>query len=101
MNNEIKEILKILKKCEFGACITKHNSRVLLDYITNLQEENKKLKERVQIGQNAFLSLNSKIDKAIELIKRSAGYKGICTQPKTDTLSILLEILEDKGEDKE
>ena len=45
MNNEIKEILKILKKCEFGACITKHNSRVLLDYITNLREELEDLRE--------------------------------------------------------
>ena len=39
-----------------------------------------------------------RIDKAIELIKRSAGYKGICTQPETDTFSKLLEILEGKNE---
>lgn len=40
-----------------------------------------------------ILKLEDKIDKAIELIKRSAGYKGICTQPDTDTFSKLLEIL--------
>lgn len=44
--------------------------------------------------ENASLKKDKK--KAIELIKRSAGYKGICTQPETDTFSTLLEILGDK-----
>lgn len=42
------------------------------------------------------IELLEKIDKAIEIIKRSAGYKGICTQPETDTFSKLLELLGDK-----
>ena len=46
--------------------------------ITNLQEENEKLIERVQIGQNAFLSLNSKIDKAINKLKSMLP---ICIMP--------------------
>ena len=52
MKDEIKEILKILKKCENGACITKHNSIILLDYITNLQEENEHLRTQVNTYEN-------------------------------------------------
>ena len=39
MNNEIKEILEMLQK--YGST----NDKVLLDYITNLQEENEELRE--------------------------------------------------------
>jgi sugar-specific transcriptional regulator TrmB len=35
------------------------------------------------------------IDKIKELIKSSASYKGICTQPQTDTFSYILELLEE------
>lgn len=83
MKDEIKEILKILKKCEFGACITKHNSRVLLDYITNLQEENERLFKNQRYYKNGVFSLEydketmsdmiddykSRNKKAIECIK--------------------------------
>ena len=47
-------------------------------------------------GTKPYLELQQRINKAIELIKRSAGYKGICTQPETDTFSKILEILGDK-----
>ena len=85
---EIKEILKILKKCEFGACITKHNSRVLLDYITNLQEENEELKKNQRYHKkfgndyifclegdketykDYIFELQERIEKAIELISK-------------------------------
>ena len=40
--------------------------RFLEDLVKKQEQENKKLKERVQIGQNAFLSLNNRIDKTIE-----------------------------------
>ena len=76
--------------------------KTLLDYITNGQEENEKLKERVQIGQNAFLSLNSKIDKAIEYIETNTQnyyvnkphYRGIELINIEDLLKIL------KGKEK-
>ena len=48
MNNEIKEILSYLKKKENTRrikCITIEESKQLLDYITNLQQENERLKE--------------------------------------------------------
>lgn len=57
-----------------------------IDYITNTQKEITRLEQ-----ENKQLKEDKK--KARELIKRSAGYKGICTQPETDTFSTLLEIL--------
>ena len=79
MNKEIKEILKILKKCEFGACITKHNSRVLLDYITNLQEENKNLHIQLEDKANEqiktmYLEYKLRINKAIKYIENDMPY---------------------------
>jgi len=63
MNKEIKEILKILKKCEFGACITKHNSRVLLDYITNLEQENERLKKKCYLAHKMIYDNYGVLDK--------------------------------------
>lgn len=57
MNNEIKGILKILKECSIGACITKHDSKVLLYYITNLEQENKELKKNQRYYKNGVFSL--------------------------------------------
>ena len=51
MNNEIKEILSYLKKKENTRrikCITIEESKQLLDYITNLQQENKSLTEQLE-----------------------------------------------------
>ena len=55
MNNEIKEILEALKpqdkefveagSKEFPLQLTPKEQKILLDYITNLQEENERLKE--------------------------------------------------------
>ena len=88
MNKEIKEILNyFIKYMTIDDCIRLNKVE---DYITNLQEEvynyrklgfkhlseqnkkiqeeNERLKKRVQIGQNAYLSLSNKRDKAIEEI---------------------------------
>ena len=52
MNEEIKEILKILKKCydlkdeNFDNCISLYQLGLLLDYIINLEKENE-AKEKV------------------------------------------------------
>ena len=59
----------------------------------NLEQENDFLKQCLKIYVEGCEERQQKIDKAIELIKRSAGYKGIFTQPETDTFSKLLEIL--------
>ena len=87
MNDEIKEILDNIKKC----CeITKDQSFIvyqrqdilaLLDYITNLQEENKILNENNQAMQEEMArtwkiadDYKSKNDKAIEYIENDMPY---------------------------
>lgn len=96
MKDDIKEILRTLKSksTRYEYCLKENISyndesyegHLLLDYITNLQQENQRLLKKSYKDDVT-------ITKAIELIKRSAGYKGICTQPETDTFSLLLEIL--------
>lgn len=49
MNEEVKEILdkfKIVIRNDLDYMLRTHNCKVLLDYITNLQNENERLKER-------------------------------------------------------
>ena len=86
MKDEIKEILDNIKKC---CDITKDQSFTvyqrqdilkLLDYITNLQEENEELKDYLKIMEkgkdnnlNRFLDYKSRIDKAIEYINEHWG----------------------------
>ena len=53
MNNEIKDILDEMlwqfeKYPNDDFIIKNKESRILLDYITNLQEENERLKERLE-----------------------------------------------------
>ncbi len=80
---EIKEVLNFIEnKIEPKNSLLFDKWNILKNYITNLQQENKQLKEYKT--------------KAIEVIKRSGGYKGICTMSETDTFSSLLEILRGK-----
>lgn len=102
MNEELKQILKYLKKKENTRrikVITITEAEELYRYIVNTEdsldfnlrsidkeiEENRKLEER--------------IDKAINILELSSQNKGICTQIGTDTIQSALSIL--KGEDKE
>lgn len=69
---EIKEILRYLK-IENGHCsseLSYKETHILLDYITNLQEENKTLKElNVCVGCNNNPDYKKRIDKALEYIE--------------------------------
>ena len=52
MNDEIKEILGILRRCTYGNevyLIKEQGATLLLDYITNLQEENVILKKMLKV----------------------------------------------------
>lgn len=89
MNNEIKEILKYLKNknnTRNTKILTTNETNILLDYITNLQKENERLKQR--------------IEKAVEYINHLSkepnafGHYGI----HNDCAKWLLNIL--RGEDK-
>ena len=102
MNDEIKEILDYLKKNKeffnkqdgYLSFSYKYCDK-LLDYITNLQEENEDLKDRLKVMEhfkNSLLEENerlsvelnqnmiernnylSRCEKAIEFIKDEAGY---------------------------
>ena len=71
MNEEIKEILDILKKCydlkdeHFDNYISLYQLGLLLDYIINLQQENEELKKEISFLYN----LNHNKDFA-EFVKR-------------------------------
>ena len=76
MNNEIKEILAYFE--EYIKITDMHDSepmlnwkdlKIVLDYITNLQEENRILKElNICVGCNNNPDCKLRIDKAIEKI---------------------------------
>ena len=113
MTNEIKEIIEFLKPIENRTCATLGNTKckLLLDYITNLQEENERLSKELQQEKKDFKEANdncfelkhykSTIDKAIEYIKEHCiddeFYINLTNKEKhiIDVLSIL------QGEDDE
>ena len=85
MKEEIKEILEALKPQdkefikagikEYPLVLSVKEQKILLDYITNLQEENKQLKEKnyllidyqdMEIRYNEYKQRN---EKAIEILK--------------------------------
>ena len=70
MKDEIKEILECFSSpyINFSEMLFNRDER-LLDYITNLQEENKELGRYYTRANNEFLELNKRINKAIEYIK--------------------------------
>ena len=69
MNDEIKEILDKLKSNNYPFGIATIDINKLLDYITNLQQENERLKENNQDMQIEMAKCWQGIDKAIEYIK--------------------------------
>jgi len=120
MNNEIKE--KQLKEVLYGLDyvgnkiknddgkleLGVNNCKLLLDYITNLQQENKRLQQNNYDMQREMAMCWQKIDKAIEYIKKHIqkydidGSIGdfdefdILTQP-----NYLLNILQNGSDDNE
>ena len=79
MNKEIKEILEVLKKYDFSKDVPEEiegKVNKLLDYITNLEKENDRLKDELKrlhnlLNSQAYQDLDkykSKNEKAIEYI---------------------------------
>lgn len=84
MNNEIKEILDRLKYIvfneiiDYGEELSLNECKLLLDYITNLQQENERLKERVAYLER---SNNRREDTIIGLrfeVAEQEDYKSRC-----------------------
>lgn len=78
MTDEIKDITNYIKKqLEKTYCIEfkefkKVDLNKLLDYITNLQKENERLKElNICVGCENNPDYKSRIDKALEIIERN------------------------------
>ena len=76
MKNEIKEILESLDKISKAEyypedLLTYKECHLLLDYITNLQEENKKFKNWINVLNKNNHNYKSRIDKAIEYIENN------------------------------
>ena len=96
MNNDIKEILrkdfeKTFRK-EFVDIILELPFSNLLDYITNLQEENEELKVENEKLTQLWLNSQEKRKKAIECIKQELKDKNIDIGLKA-ILELLLSIL--------
>ena len=122
MKEEIKEILRILKakSTRYEYCLKEnipyndenYEAHLLYDCITNLKEENKRLKEDFKLMgsacvtfKNDFINYKSRIDKAIDYIKERYDYILKCDfldhdeQVDKRQITYLLNILQ--GEDKE
>lgn len=57
MNDEIREILNYMKKESNYKHLSFNASKLLLDYITNLQQENEELKKNQRYYKNGVFSL--------------------------------------------
>ena len=82
MSEEIKGILKILKKCEYGACITKHDSNMLLDYITNLQQRVEQLENTIKYAQKIEQEYSTLLTENTELENIRKEAKEFCEKQK-------------------
>ena len=78
MNNEIKEILGILRRCTYGSevyLIKEHGATLLLDYITNLQHTKEYLCEVLHEQDLELQDYKSRIEKAVEYIENTPLYE--------------------------
>ena len=101
MNNEIKEILEYVLSLTYGNENAIKGINKVKDYITNLQEENEKLKIEKQEEYNRFNLMAKFRDKALErtfiyksrcekAIQREMELSYLCdTQPDEELLNIL------------
>ena len=102
MKEEIKEILDNLK--QHISIISVEDEDLLLDYITNLQEENVVLKSQLLQDNKSYHDMQDRIKKAIEYINTVKENTIDSTRKNFAKMILinyedLLNIL--KGEDKE
>jgi len=106
MNKEIKEIPENVK-----FVLEDVNSNILWNYITNLQQENERLKEILIWKQEHEKELHTRIDKAIEYIEDMPYlqetdeefediYGNIYHTWKEWTADVLLNILQNGNDDE-
>ena len=71
------------------------NFTSIVDYIRDKDFLIEDLRFKLDKYKTTLDKYKTTIDKIKELIKSSGGYKGICSQPQTDTFSYILELLEE------
>lgn len=105
MNNKIKEILEdiqyVIDEDDYWE-VTKVTLKPLLDYITNLQQENERLKEWKEDLLKENIELESIRKEAIEYIKEMLYPVGSCVNGSDlpyESIESLLNILQN-GSDK-
>ena len=114
MNEEIKEILDItldylegIDETRNTKILTTNETNILLDYITNLQKENERLKHQLNQEKPNYLQiwqLEDRIDKAVEYIKENCSYEedtkycydDLCSSDVNNLLNILQNGSEEK-----
>ncbi len=100
MNNELKKIIKEIECYQNeDMCmimLSQKENKALLDYITNLQQENNNLKTSLDESQEVVNDLQQRIEKAVEYIKVEC----MCNYGLDDTyMEKLLNILNGKEGD--
>lgn len=100
MKDEIKEILDRLKNEEFSTTLFQDEKNKLLDYITNLQEENEKVHKDFNELSERYFFTKSRNEKAIEYINVGKTFDFIDVGKVVNKIqNDLLNILQ--GEDKD
>ena len=100
MKDEIKELIDLLEydvKKEFYFEITPEHSKILLDYITNLQKENKNLKQINEEHRKINGELRKTINEAIEWIKSNLDNTGWLEIGSQD-VEVLINLLQGSDE---
>lgn len=109
MKDEIKEILDKLNNKAEHYILYDYETHLLLDYITNLQEENEILKENAIHNDKVVdkakwneMLYKSRIEKAIEYINNNSYFEDniVKTMIFKDYSSNLLNILQGVGKDE-
>ena len=80
MNNEIKEILKDLEFCSgvFDYTITPDRCTFLKYYITNLQEKNKQLKDKIKNNERCRRKMQRTLQQRIDKLKGEPRNINVC-----------------------
>lgn len=112
MNDEIKEIIEYLKNNIFITDETKRKYKILhrdevnklLDYITNLQQENHELKSKLECYENGayYSSKVDELEQENERLKERIAYLERSNDRREDTiLGLRQELYEKEDEDKD
>ena len=112
MNDEIKEILDDLKNTGYEKLAK--NIENIIDYITNLQQENERLKHQLKVQEDLTIKnrmrkhiYKSRCEKAVEYINENVSVYAFNNKElphwefNDDNINYLLNILQNGSDDNE